>query len=213
MSESEAADARAAAYAKYNAAIQQSGGLAAANFYTEKTQVELLSIAKLASLDKVAAAQATMDILNYTSQTDIIARIAAAQKLADDAKMAALKTYLTEASKPISQTITTKYVSEGITGGATVVTPTRPKTNAELASELLAAGSGAGAGTGSSMFNPFAPGNSAGFGTQGTTTYPPVVINIAGNVLDGNDFDEKVNQAMINTQRKGYSQSAAGSLP
>ena len=94
MSEEEAAAARAAAYAKYNAAIAGSGGLADANFYKEKTQIELLTIAKLASLDTVAAAQATMDILNYTSQDDIITRVAAAQKLADDAKQKALDDYL-----------------------------------------------------------------------------------------------------------------------
>lgn len=212
MSEEEAAAARAAAYAKYNAAIIASGGLGLANFYSEKTQIELLTIARLAALDSVAAAQATMDILNYTSQTDIIARIAAAQKLADEAKMTALKAYLTEASKPITQTITTKYVVENA-GDITVVTTPKAKTNAEKASELLALGSGAGAGTGSSMFNPYAGGNSAGFGTQGTTTYPPVVINIAGSVLDGDDFTDKVTQAMINGQRKGLSQYAAGALP
>jgi len=94
MSESEAAEARQAAYAKYNAAIQQSGGLAEANFYSEKTQLETLQIAKLASLDTVAAAQATMDILNYTTQIDIIARVAAAQKIADDAKYKAQQDYL-----------------------------------------------------------------------------------------------------------------------
>ena len=49
MSEEEAALARQAAYAKYNAAIQQSGGLAEANFYTEKTQIELLQIEMLFS--------------------------------------------------------------------------------------------------------------------------------------------------------------------
>ena len=94
MSEAEAAAARATAYAQYNAAIAASGGLALANFYSEKTQIELLTIAKLASLDTVAAAQATMDILNYTSQDDIITRVAAAQKLADDAKQKALDDYL-----------------------------------------------------------------------------------------------------------------------
>ena len=76
--------------------------------------------------------------------------------------------------------------------------------------------SGFAAGGSSSMFNPYAttPGSSAGFGTQGTTTYPAgVQITIMGNVLDGDDFEGKVTQAMINSQRKGYSQTPAGSLP
>jgi hypothetical protein len=209
MTEEEAALARQAAYAKYNAAIQQSGGLAEANFYSEKTQVELLTIAKLAALDTVAAAQTTMDILNYKSQTDIIDKVAAAQAIADKAKMDALKEYLAEAGKTITQTVITKNVVETPDGGLVII-PDKPKTQAQLASDLLAAGSGAGAGTSSSMFNPYAPGNGAGFGTQA----PPmeVTINIEG-LIDTGNFDEVVNQAMINAQRKGFSQYAAGALP
>jgi hypothetical protein len=41
----------------------------------------------------------------------------------------------------------------------------------------------------------------------------PIEITIMGNVMDGDDFTEKVNQAMINAQRKGYSQFPAGALP
>jgi hypothetical protein len=102
MTEEEAALARQAAYAKYNAAIEESGGLAEANFYTEKTQAELLAIAKLAGLDKVKSAQETMDILNYTTQKTIIEKIAAAQKLADDEKLARLKEYLALLASPIT---------------------------------------------------------------------------------------------------------------
>jgi hypothetical protein len=188
MSEEEAALARQAAYAKYNAAIQQSGGLAEANFYTEKTQVELLSIAKLASLDKVAAAQATMDILNYTTQTNIIARIAAAQKIADDAKMAALKEYLAEASKPIF----------GIGG------------------QPLAPGSG-----GSTAANPIAPSWAAAedmFPVMPSPTKTGFVDNsvtvvVEGSVLDGEDFSDIINRAMLDNIRRGLSQFPAGTLP
>mgnify|MGYP000940592602 CR=1 FL=1 len=129
MSEEEAAAARAAAYAKYNAAIIQSGGLANANFYSEKTQIELLTIAKIAALDTVAEAQATMDILNYTTQTAIIARIAAAQKLADDAKLASLKAYLAEATKPLTQVVTTQYVTVGAPPSAVATPPTNTSIN------------------------------------------------------------------------------------
>jgi hypothetical protein len=41
----------------------------------------------------------------------------------------------------------------------------------------------------------------------------PITINIEGNILDGNDFTEKVNQALLNAQRTGLSQIAAGALP
>lgn len=107
MTEAEAAAARQAAYEKYNTAIQQSGGLADKNFYSEKTQVELLQISKLAALDSVAAAQATYDTLNYVTQINIIAKIAAAQKLADDAKYKALQDYLALAASPITPPVIT----------------------------------------------------------------------------------------------------------
>lgn len=186
MSEQEAALARQDAYAKYNAAIQQSGGLAEANFYTEKTQVELLSIAKLAALDTVAAAQATIDLLNYTSQTDIIARIAAAQKLADDAKYKALQDYLALLGKQLP-------------------TPAAP---APAPSSIV----------------PFIP----DYGTYGyENLLPPitsitpnsssannlVTINVAGSVLDGNEFIEIINNAVLQGRRTGLSQAVAGELP
>lgn len=197
MTQEEAAAARAAAYAKYNAAIIASGGLADANFYSEKTQIELLAIAKLASLDKVAAAQATMDILNYNTQTNIIARIAAAQKVADDAKMAALKAYLAEASKGFTQTVPV------ITGGVSAVT--RQSTN-------MPSYTGNGS-FGYSLPDYLKSGANFAGGPYTPPAPAPITVNIAGSVLDGDDFTEKVNQAMINAQRKGYSQYAAGSLP
>ena len=188
MSEDEAAAARQAAYAKYNAAIQQSGGLAEANFYTEKTQVELLQIAKLAALDQVAAAQATMDILNYTTQVDIIARIAAAQKLADDAKMAALKSYLALLAQPV-----------------VMPTPVVPPT-------VMPPGFGGGG-------QPIAPGYGGffdymppvGTGSTGSSNNSVTVI-VEGNVLDGDDFTEKVNDALLNANRTGLSRFPAGFL-
>jgi hypothetical protein len=188
MSEEEAAAARAAAYAKYNAAIIASGGLAAANFYTEKTQIELLTIAKIAALDTVAEAQATMDILNYTTQTDIIARIAAAQKLADDAKMAALKAYLAEASKPITQVITTERVTIG--GGSAAPSPTYPSWAAA-----------------EDMF-PIIP-----TGTKTGSIDNSVTVVVEGSVLNGEDFSDIINRAMLDNIRRGLSQFPAGTLP
>jgi hypothetical protein len=263
MSEAEAAEARNAAFAKYNAAIIASGGLASANFYTEKTQAELLTIARIAEINKVAAAQATLDILNYTSQTEIIARVAAAQKLADDAKkktlddylkgydagiaaiatsqrltdaeklaalttyltqasaaitalggsqktiddakMAALKLFIAEATKPLTQTITVDYVTKAVPGAPSVEIPLTPSTNnpsgymgsnfGDTLPEYLKTGSNFVGGP----YTPPAP--------------APVTVNIAGSVLDGDDFTEKVNMAFLNAQRRGFSQLPAGALP
>jgi len=187
MSEAEAAEARAAAYAKYNAAIVASGGLGLANFYSEKTQIELLTIAKLASLDNIAAAQATMDILNYNTQTDIIARIAAAQKLADDAKMAALKAYLAEAAKGVP----------GAGGGMSALTPAVP------------------APINVPKYGEFVPDYlKRGDNFQGGSYTPPanVTVNIEG-MIDTDNFEGVFNQAMLNAIRKGLPQSVAGQIP
>lgn len=194
MSEDEAALARQAAYAKYNAAIQQSGGLAEANFYTEKTQVELLSIAKLASLDTVAAAQATMDILNYTTQKSIIERIAAAQKIADDAKYKALEDYLALLAKPLP--------TPGIGGND----------------------GGGGGGSQGPKFGvggqPLHPGDywdggyntGQGMGMAGNVDNSVTVV-VEGSVLDGEDFSDIINRAMLDNIRRGLSQFPAGTLP
>ena len=195
MSEEEAALARQAAYAKYNAAIQQSGGLAEANFYTEKTQVELLSIAKLAALDTVAAAQATMDILNYNTQKTIIERIAAAQKIADDAKYKALQDYLALLASPV-----------------VMPTPVAPPSG------------GGGGGGGNSQGPRFGIGGQPiwddgmggpGYGTgQGTGSVDnSVTVIVEGSVLDGEDFSDIINRTMLNNIRRGFSQLPAGTLP
>jgi len=189
MSESEAAEARQAAYAKYNAAIQQSGGLAEANFYTEKTQVELISIAKLASLDKVASAQATMDLLNYTTQVDIIARVAAAQALADAAKYKALQDYLALLAAPINPPV------------APPSGPRKPEF-----------------GIGGQPIYPDGGGFADYMGTTTTSSSGgsvdnSVTIVVEGSVLDGDDFSEIINRTMLDNIRRGYSQTAAGALP
>ena len=188
MSEEEAATARAEAYAKYNAAIIASGGLAKANSYSETTQLELLTIAKLASLDTVAAAQTTMDILNYVTQTDIIAKIAAAQKIADDDKMARLKDYLAEASKPIFG-IGGQPLAPGSIG-STAATPIAPSwAEAE------------------NMFPVMPSPTKTGFVDNSVT------IVVEGSVLNGDDFSEIINDTMLENIRRGLAQYPAGFIP
>jgi hypothetical protein len=184
MTEEEAALARQDAYAKYNAAIIASGGLAEANFYTEKTQAELLKISKLAALDDVSAAQAAYDILNYNTQTTIIARIAAAQKLADDAKLNALKDYLSLLGSPVA--------TPGLPGGG--MTTQAPLIDLYDYSDFLPANPGQ---------MPFSP----------AQPIQPITVNVQGSVLDGNDFVDIVTNALLDGQRQGRSQSPAGSIP
>jgi hypothetical protein len=193
MSEEEAALARQDAYAKYNAAIQQSGGLAEANFYTEQTQVELLSIAKLAALDKVAAAQATMDILNYTTQIDIIARVAAAQKIADDAKYKAQQDYLALLA---TQVVIPAPIITPPSGGGGSQGPRFGIGGQPIWDDGMG---GPGYGTGQGM------------GTGSVDNSVTVVVE--GSVLDGEDFSDIINRAMLDNIRRGLSQFPAGTLP
>jgi hypothetical protein len=61
----------------------------------------------------------------------------------------------------------------------------------------------------SSMFNPFGPSvGGPGFGIQS----PAINIVIEGNVLDGDDFTNKVNDALLNANRQGLPRIAAGFL-
>tara|TARA_R110000868_G_scaffold24868_2_gene97510 strand:+ start:1130 stop:3031 length:1902 start_codon:yes stop_codon:yes gene_type:complete len=199
MTQEQADEARAEAYRKYNAAIIASGGLAEANFYTEKTQTDLLKIAKLAALHDVATAQATLDILNYTTQTEIIARIAAAQKIADDAKTKALKDYLALLG-------TAAGVIAGLPGG-----PSVGKGTAEVIPRVLPPGVGGGG-------QPIPPGYGGIFdymppaGSTGSSNSSVTVI-VEGSVLDGNDFVEIVNDALLDANRRGLSRFPAGTLP
>ena len=54
-----------------------------------------------------------------------------------------------------------------------------------------------------------------GFSVPGYTYQPPSVtvnVTVEGNVLDGDDFTEKVNDALLNANRQGLPRSAAGFL-
>ena len=83
--------ARLEAFAKYNDAITKQGGLAALNSYDELRQIELNKIAKLAAVDDVGAATATLQLILVSD----IAALATAQSDADKAKYQALADYIT----------------------------------------------------------------------------------------------------------------------
>ena len=203
MSEKAAAEARAEAYRKYNAAIIASGGLAEANFYSEKTQIDLLKIAKLSALEDSATAQATYDLLNYNTQTDIIARIAAAQKLADDAKYKALQDYLAL----LGQGAGTAAVG-GAGGGAAAAAVTG---GAKL--EIAGLEPPKFLPNGQPVWSWQSGYDSMTSGTGGANIDNSVTVVVEGNILDGDDFTDKMNRAMLDSIRRGLSQLPAGALP
>jgi hypothetical protein len=189
MSEEDKAAARNEAYAKYNAAISESGGLAEANFYTEKTQAQLLAIAKIAALDDVSNAQTTLLNIAKIDQLDVIKIVKDAQASADAQKYAALQGYI-NLLKSIPQ-IPAIVQAPSIGAGGTT-------------------SNGGMGGNYTGDFTDYLPANPV---KTNVSSSKSVTVVIQGNVLDGDDFTQKVNNALLNGQRIGYSQSVAGQLP
>lgn len=94
MAEKDKEIARNDAFGKYNAAIIAAGELADKASYTERVQVQLTEIARLASLSNTTNAAITATNLREQAELNMIDRIAKAQKAADDARYAALKAYI-----------------------------------------------------------------------------------------------------------------------
>jgi hypothetical protein len=94
MAESDKEVARQTAFGKYNAAITAAGELAAKESYSERVQIQLTEIAKLASLSKTSNAATTLTKLRESEELNMIDRVAAAQKKADDARLSALQSYI-----------------------------------------------------------------------------------------------------------------------
>jgi len=71
MAEADKDIAKDAAFKKYNDAIVKQGGLAAANEYSERTQIDLTSIAKLAAVAGYGAALATLNTVMVANELAI----------------------------------------------------------------------------------------------------------------------------------------------
>ena len=94
MAEKDKEAARDIAFGKYNAAITAAGDLAAKESYSERVQIQLTEIAKLASLSKTTNASLTLTKLRESEELSMIDRVAAAQKKADEARLKALQDYI-----------------------------------------------------------------------------------------------------------------------
>jgi hypothetical protein len=93
MAEADKELAREEAFKKYNAAIVAAGQLAAKEAYSERVQIQLTEIARLASLSKTTSAANTAALLRESAELSMIDRVAKAQKAADDARLKALQEY------------------------------------------------------------------------------------------------------------------------
>ena len=116
MAEKDKEAARDIAFGKYNAAITAAGELAAKESYSERVQIQLTEIARLASLSNTTNAALTLSKLRESAELSMIDRIAAAQKLADEARLKALQEYLALLAKA-GNTIGGTGGKPGSTGG------------------------------------------------------------------------------------------------
>lgn len=94
MAEADKETARQTAFGKYNAAITAAGELADKASYTERVQIQLTEIARLASLSKTDNAFLTANTLREQAELSAIDRVAKAQAAADAARLAALNAYI-----------------------------------------------------------------------------------------------------------------------
>jgi len=94
MAEGDKELAREEAFKKYNAAIVAAGTLAAKESYSERVQIQLTEIARLASLSATTSAAKTATLLRESAELSMIDRVAKAQKAADDARLKSLQDYI-----------------------------------------------------------------------------------------------------------------------
>lgn len=123
MAEGDKELAREEAFKKYNAAIEAAGQLAAKEQYSERTQIQLTEIARLAALSNTTNAIKTQGLLREQAELSMIDRVAKAQKAADDARMASLQAYIALLNKIGSGGGTAGLGGGGGAGGVGVITP------------------------------------------------------------------------------------------
>jgi hypothetical protein len=136
MAEGDKELAREEAFKKYNAAITAAGQLAAKEQYSERVQIQLTEIARLASISTTTSAANTAALLRESAELSMIDRIAKAQKEADDARLKALQDYAAQLGKigtgGVSGVISGSKGTNATTGGGSVL---GGKSAAQLAQE------------------------------------------------------------------------------
>ena len=128
MAEGDKELAREEAFKKYNAAIEAAGQLAAKEQYSERTQIQLTEIARLASQSNTTNALKTQVLLREQAELSMIDRVASAQKKADEARLSALQTYINLLNKagtgPSANTATIEKMSPAQAEAALAKEPT-----------------------------------------------------------------------------------------
>jgi hypothetical protein len=92
--EKEKDEMRNIAFGKYNAALAQAGDVLEKSYYSERVQIQLTEIAKIAAASNSVNAMITLEKLRMTVSIDVIASIREKQAEADKERYAALLEYI-----------------------------------------------------------------------------------------------------------------------
>lgn len=213
MAEADKELLREEAFKKYNAAIVAAGQLAAKEQYSERTQIQLTEIARLASQSNTTSALKTQVLLREQAEISMIDRVAKAQAAADAARLAALQTYiqlLGTISGPVyggvnavTSTITKASVAAAIAdrAGTTISGATDPR--------VMYGGQRIDSAGNYVSFNPEMLGMTAG--GAATKNYD-ITIN-AGVIASQDEFVGLVQNTIQNLNRSGDPLTTAGALP
>ena len=202
MAEADKETARQIAFGKYNAAITAAGELVDKASYTERVQIQLTEIARLASLSKTDNAFITANKLREQAELDTIDRVAKAQAAADAARFASLQAYITAlgtiaaptfgGGSTLSTAITKASVAAAIaaTEGTTISGATDPR--------VIYGGQRIDSAGNYVDFNPEMLGMTAGGGSNTT-----VNIKVETGIGDPNAIAEAIDQVLIDAVQRG----------
>ena len=202
MSEADKNAARDEAFRKYNDALVKQGGLAAANEYNERTQIQLTSIAKLAALQGYGAA---LDTINKIMVSNELA-IGKTQSANDLARYMALKDYINLLGVAYNAALALAQANAAAASGAAIIGGVT--SGSGISGNDRGGGQGTGGNGGAGLYIPppvphgaFDPG-------------PSVIVNVnAGVVGSENIIVDAVQNALNEIARRGYLSTYAGALP
>jgi hypothetical protein len=213
MAEGKKEEARQIAFGKYNEALTKAGELAAKEQYSERVQIQLTEIARLASLSNTTNAALTLGKLRESAELSMIQRIANAQKQADDARLKALQEYIRMleslgAAKSLSQMGSPQLIPSNTTN----FTKSNPIIAAlaaqvdfsdDIAQESFLSGIAGGADIGSAV-------RGANYAAQAAAMYQ-ITIN-AGAIASQDEFAGLIQDTIQRLNRGGDPLTTAGVL-
>jgi len=213
MAEKDKEAARDIAFGKYNAAITKAGELAAKESYSERVQIQLTEIARLASLSNTTNAALTLTKFRESAELSMIDRVAKAQADADAARLKALQEYIrmlesVSAAKSLSQMGSPQLIPANTTN----FTKSNPIIAAlaaqvdlsdDIAQESFLSGIAGGADIGSAV-------RGANYAAQAAAMYQ-ITIN-AGAIASQDEFAGLIQDTIQRLNRGGDPLTTAGVL-